>query len=78
MEDNHIYDLFDKIRTKSDFEIFLKELIKNYNENRKDWDNDDLPKFLDALYGYNYESDSSIQPTWKLFAEMLLAARVYE
>lgn len=70
--------IFEKIEIKSDFEHFLSALAKTYVESRQDWANDDLPTFLEVLYGYNYKSDDSTQLTWKLFAEMLLAARVHE
>ena len=69
------------IESKKDFEEFLRLLKDDFQENKEGWDNDNLELFLDGLYGYNYvttEDESKIQPTWKLVAEMLLAARVYE
>jgi len=78
MEESTIYESYEKIKSKIDFEIFLRLLLNDFEKNKSDWDNDNLEDFLSGLYGYNFESDDSIQPTWKLFAEMLLAARVYE
>lgn len=70
-----IFSLYEKIKTRSDFEFFLKELIKNLQQ--EDWDNNTLPLYLEGLYGYNFDSEND-PPSWKLFAEILLAARVYE
>jgi len=76
-----IYDFQESIETKKDFEEFLKKLIADFKENKTNWENDCLHLYLDGLYGYNYGSgDDSDEPkpSWKLFAEMLLAAKVYE
>lgn len=76
--DTNIYQLAQQIKNKKDFEIFLKELRDNFYNNKSDWDNDRLDLFLEGLYGYNYDSDNNEEATWEKFAEMLLAARVYE
>lgn len=76
-----IYDFYEKIESKVDFEKFLKLLIQDFNINKKEWENDSLPLFLEGLYGYNFDSENDpkeIEPTWKVFAEILLAAKVYE
>jgi hypothetical protein len=72
-----IYEQYKQIKSKKDFEIFLKLLVQDLKENKQDWDNDSLELFLEALYGYNFESENE-EPSWKKFAEMLLAAKVYE
>ncbi len=83
-----IYDYVEGIRTKQDFEKFLDMLVNDFRNNTTDWENDDLEPFLDAFLrftesidGYyknmNLKVDTST-PTWKMFAEMLLAAKVYE
>lgn len=73
-----IYKYYNQIKNKKDFEYFLKLLIQNYEQANDEWDNNTLPDFLEGLYGYNYNSDNSEAPTWKSFADMLLAAKVYE
>ena len=83
-----IYDFVGNIKTKDDFENFMSMLIKDLKENRTDWENNELEPFLDGIRRFtgvldNYynnagiEADTSI-PTWKMFAEMFLAAKVYE
>ncbi|GHT20013.1 hypothetical protein FACS189429_8090 [Bacteroidia bacterium] len=66
-----------KIENKKDFEDFLKELIIDFEINKSDWHNNRLDLFLEGLYGYNFDSENE-PATWSKFAEMLLAAKVYE
>ena len=76
-----IYNFYQNIKSKSDFEQFLKLLVEDLKQNKSEWENDSLELFLDGLYGYNFDSENDLQkiePTWKKFAEMLLAAKVYE
>ena len=83
-----IYDFVENIKTKDDFENFMSMLIKDLKENRADWENNELEPFLDGIRRFtgvldNYyinsgiEADTSI-PTWKMLAEVFLAAKVYE
>jgi hypothetical protein len=73
-----IYEIVENIETRKDFEEFLKLLKVNYLNARNEWHNDTMESFLEGLYGYNYDSDDKDKASWKLFAEMLLASRVYE
>jgi hypothetical protein len=66
-----------KIKNKRDFEFFLKELKNDFETNKSDWHNNRLDLFLEGLYGYNFDSENE-PASWKKFAEMLLAAKVYE
>lgn len=76
----NIYEVYENIQSQSDFEYFLKLLVKDFSENKESWENDRLELFLEGLYGYNFESEKNPieNPSWKVFAEMLLAAKVYE
>ncbi len=76
-----IYDFAKKIESKTDFEEFLKMLTHDLKVSKGDWPNNTLNSFIEGLYGYNYNSKNDtnkLEPSWKVFAEMLLAARVYE
>jgi len=73
----NIHQLAKEVKSKKDFGVFLKELRKSLDESNEDWHNDRLDLFLEGLYGYNFQSDNE-SATWQKFAEMLLAARVYE
>jgi len=73
-----IYEVAENVKTRKDFEDFLKLFKTNYLSVKEEWDNDTLESFLEGLYGYNYNSDVEEKASWKLFAEILLAARIYE
>ena len=75
------------IRSREDLRIFLFELITNLRTAPDEWTNDDLPSFLEAIgawlndmdgYYMNAGVDSAKLPTWRLFADMLMAAKTYE
>jgi len=76
-EENELNQIVQEIKSREDFEFFLEKLVTDYNKNKKDWQNDTLRSYLEALHGFNYNSDKD-RPSWKAFAEMLLAARLYE
>lgn len=76
------------VRTKDEFEVFLSSLIEDFRCNQERWENADLLSFLEALSSYTHDIqgyyknvkqpvDASI-PSWRVFAEILCGARVYE
>ena len=75
------------ISSKEEFEHFLKCLLQDYKENQNDWENADLSRYLDGLaqfaidmssYYANLKEDINVNDiTWRIAAEMLLAASVY-
>jgi len=87
-KNSNLKNLADDILTKEDFQLFLKELLNDLHNNRDDWENSNLDDYLESLIGFcqdiegyykNFNKKIDInQPTWKVFAEMLLAARIYE
>lgn len=79
--------LMHQIQTRNDFRAFLRALLENLRERPEEWENPNLPDYLEALgawtedmEGYYQNRSESIptQPTWKVAAQMLLAAKVYE
>lgn len=50
---------------------------KDFKDNIGEWDNHTLEQYLDALYGYSLASHTE-QNCWRMFADFLLAAIVYE
>ena len=52
-DSNELYDALQNIKSRSDFELFMNELVKDYTENKETWDNDTLKSFLEALHGFN-------------------------
>lgn len=76
------------IRTRQDFAKFLDALLADYKINIATWENRDLDSFLRALSRYAIDVDGFYKNTnqnvnaddasWKVFADMLMGARVYE
>jgi hypothetical protein len=84
-------DLFDYARTvtsREDFVKFVKYLNHDYNQKSDDWGNKTLEQFLSGLSGFAndmagyYKNMGEVvdveRITWRMAAEMLLAATVYE
>mgnify|MGYP005851123009 CR=1 FL=1 len=91
LEKNNIMDIDTKaenIKSKEEFEVFLNDLKRDFESNKEDWENNTLSEFLEALAAYGKDIDGYYQnmnipfnrenPTWKVFAEILLGAKVYE
>ena len=76
MEKN-IYEFAKHIHSKEEFDEFLCLFLKDCIENCDDWENNTLKRFFDALSRYS-EARKDNQPTWIFFADLLLAAKVYE
>lgn len=84
----NVHEMSKKIETKKDFEEFLKCLKSDFEINQDDWENRNLKDFLEALQAYTEdiegyfknmkESFDVEKPTWKIFAQLLLGAKVYE
>lgn len=78
----------DSIKSKSDFVSFIDELLLDYKYNKEKWENNSLETFLEALSGYTddiegYYKNNSIDvnlenPSWRVFADCLYGARIYE
>ena len=77
----------DAIHTKDDLAGFVAELKADLLRNPEDWENPDLPSYLEAMTAWIQSMEAFYQnagrgfpdpPSWKTFAEILLAARIYE
>jgi hypothetical protein len=76
------------IQTREDFQQFLALLAEDYRTNGQEWENADIGSFLEALGSYSKDIDGYYKntnqqvdasaPSWRVFAEMLCGARVYE
>ena len=82
-----IEDMAEEIQTKEDFESFLLLLIEDLKK-KHNWENNDLESYLRGLYGFvkdisgyyqNLKENIDIhKPSWRILADIFLAARVYE
>ena len=76
------------ISSRLDFIVFLQHLLADYLKNGKDWENQNLGDFLEALSAYaadipGFYNNMSIavnadSASWRVFADMLRGATVYE
>ena len=83
-----IEEFAEQIQSKEDFEKFLRHLLQNLATSREQWSNVTLEQFLGGLCGFAHDMQGYYrnrgetvdldQPTWKILADLLLAARVYE
>lgn len=76
-----------KIETREEFISFLNYLRQDFVKNSKKWENQSLEEYLEAMQGWVsdmdgfYKNQGLVLPTpipWKVFANILFAARMYE
>lgn len=75
------------IRSREDFVGFVKALSKDLRDNPASWENANLERYLEALGAWVEDMDGYYtnqgkpvpqQPDWKVAADMLMAAKMYE
>jgi hypothetical protein len=75
------------VQEKEDLVRFIRALAEDRHTRSQEWENPSLEQYLDALaswledsdgYYRNHGLDIPVTPTWKTFAEMLIAAKIYE
>jgi hypothetical protein len=82
-----LVDFAKRIQSKQEFEYFMACLVEDYFQNKIEWENDNLEnyliginKFAVDMKGYYENSKQDVDVnivTWRIVAEMLLAASVY-
>ncbi|MEO5591293.1 MAG: hypothetical protein ABIR15_21175 [Chitinophagaceae bacterium] len=77
----------DRIEDKKNFLIFMDLLIKDLKENPEEWANKKIDEYLEAIMSWTedmegyYENNNLPIPekiNWKVFATILIAAKMYE
>jgi hypothetical protein len=75
------------VQTRSDLAAFVADLRADFEANRSEWTNENLASFLDAMaawisdmegYYKNAGQDPTALPPWRIVADILMAARIYE
>lgn len=75
------------IHSRADLAAFIEALRVDLTERPQEWENATLESFLAALASWTEDMDGYYRnrgreaprtPEWQTFAEMLMAARVYE
>jgi hypothetical protein len=76
-----------EINSKEDFVNFVELLISNLKNNPEEWTNKTLSEYLESMSswtedmeGYYQNNDMPIPEdiNWKVFANILIAAKMYE
>jgi hypothetical protein len=78
----------ERITSRTEFVEFVRALCENLRRHPEEWENKSLEDFLQGLtgfvekmHGYYLNIGSGVNcdlPSWRVFADILLAARVYE
>jgi hypothetical protein len=87
MNGDEIFYLAAGVSSRTDFIEFVDNLNRNYASNKDEWENDSLESFLGGLSGFahdmggyykNMKEDVDVETvSWRMAAQMLLAAKVY-
>ncbi len=81
------FNVIDSIESKEDFISFIHLLVKDLECNSEKWENKSLASYLEAaaswtedMEGYyiNYQLPVPQNVDWKVFANILMAAKMYE
>ncbi|MFA9949988.1 DUF7660 family protein [Dentiradicibacter hellwigii] len=82
-------ELADNVQSKADFLLFLDSLIQDFNINKAEWENKNINDYLLSIeifteYFENYYKNNSLPipqvdaQAWRLFADILMAGKIYE
>ena len=87
MVGDDLYDFAKSVNSREDFVKFVGYLNNDYQQKRDEWQNKTLEQFLNGLAGFandmkgyykNMGQEIDVERiTWRMAAEMLLAATVY-
>jgi hypothetical protein len=88
------HELAVQVNSKETFLVFLKSLHDDweasiaveraqssspYGPSARGWENPDLGRFLEAMHAWMEDNERiGTHPSWRTFADMLMAAKIYE
>ncbi|MBK0404966.1 hypothetical protein I5M27_18420 [Adhaeribacter sp. BT258] len=77
-----------EVKDRQTFSEFAKLLLEDFEKNKENWENKNLGDFLEALQRYSEDVDGYYKnvhpeldanvPTWRVFADILCGATMYE
>ena len=82
-----LYEKIETVKSKEDFIDFVNDLIKDFEMNQNDWENNNLKSFLQAISAWTgdmegfYQNQKKVLPAnidWNVFANILYASKMYE
>ena len=75
------------IKSREDFLLFLEKFIESF-KSEKNWENNNLESFLEGMLSWVEDADGYYEninqmevlsnPSWRLFADILIASTMYE
>ncbi|UEP38551.1 hypothetical protein [Burkholderia ambifaria] len=80
-------ELVSRIESKEELADFVGQLLKDLEENRAEWENQTLERFLLAMESWIRSMDSfykntnqevPVTPNWRTLGDILYAAKIYE
>ena len=88
MTRDSLFECAASVKSRQDFVIFVERLSESQKQGGPEWTNKNLESFLGGLAGFAndmsgfYKNAGEVvdveMPTWRMTAQMLLAATVYE
>lgn len=74
-----IHEIIPHIQSKEDLIRFIFELRSDLDINKENWENPSLDRYLEAMEAWLTDTNEEFsQPSWKLFADILYASKIYE
>ena len=77
-----LHTIVDRVNSKEWFAEFLAALQADWEAGGREleWENSNLGRFLEAMHAWIQDMDQRIpeQPSWRTFADILYAAKIYE
>jgi hypothetical protein len=82
-----LHEKIDSIVDNQDLAAFIEALRTDLITNSDDWENANLERFLEAMAAWvrsmgnaykNMGKEFPKQPSWKMMADILYAAKIYE
>lgn len=76
-----------EIKSKEDFINFIELLVSNLKNNPEEWSNKTLSEYLESISSWTEDMEGYYQNNkipipenidWKVFANILIAAKMYE
>ena len=74
--------MVERVDSKESFLEFVAALRADWEARSREpeWENPDLGRFLEAMHAWAEDMDERVPtaPSWRIFADMLYAAKIYE
>ncbi|MPS66737.1 MAG: hypothetical protein DI622_09565 [Chryseobacterium sp.] len=83
----NIETVIQNVKKKEDFIEFMDLLLNDFRNNGENWENKSLENYLEAIQSWTEDMDGYYlnnnlpipnNVNWKVFCEILVAARIYE